>query len=124
MRRTPASRSASFRSSGAAGPTAATSGTSRAECDQVRIERQARAGVEDDADRRSRGKAGKADGEARIVDQRRADADHHRIGLDAHRLHRLERGAAADDHALALAPADHPVGGDGELEDDVRPVRG
>ena len=88
------------------------------------IERQARAGVEDDADRRSRGKAGEADGETRIVDQRRADADHRRIGLDAHRLHGLERGAAADDHALALAPADHPVGGDGELEDDMRPVLG
>ncbi len=47
-----------------------------------------------------------------------------RSKLGAHRLHGGEGLAAGDDHALAAARADHAVGGDGELERDVRPPLG
>ena len=64
--------------------------------------------------------SGQPNRQAGIVDEHGADPDHDRIGLGAHGLDDLEGRHAGDDHALALAAADHPVGGDRELQRHMR----
>jgi hypothetical protein len=60
-----------------------------------------------------------ADGQLRIVRNRRTDSDEDRIGFGAKRLH-LSAGSRAGDGYLALAPAaDHAVGGNCKLENHI-----
>ena len=88
---------------------------------QLRVERQASPGVEDDP-RRLPARADVAGGEQGIVGERRADADGDRVGLGAPAMDQLAAAAAGDPLRVARGRRGAAVEAHRRLADDQRPA--
>ena len=85
-------------------------------------ERQAQAAVEHDPERRRRFQSLQAHVEARVVGERGAAADQHRVVAGAQEMGAPARRLAGDPAALAALGRDAPVERGGELQRDQRPA--
>ncbi len=84
-------------------------------------QRNAKPGVENDPHRRAREHARQPAGQVRVVGEHRADADQNGVSLRAHLVHPLPRRLPGDADRLAAGEARLAVGGDGKLQQHLRP---